>query len=137
MKLIEQYRRNRVVKGRGKPKMRLFEYITGVFDGSLETTDDDNSNDSNEMQYLLDNITAGSDELIEEAEEALEDGAIADNNDPGRAEGKKSKTKYNKNSSPGKGTGASKDSELDTSVDGSSKNGLKRQGSEDYKANTP
>jgi len=50
--LVERYRNSVLKYCRGKPSMRLYEYISRVFDGSLENTDDEDSNQSLEMQRL-------------------------------------------------------------------------------------
>lgn len=77
MKLIEQYRRKHVLKSISKkPKINLFEYIAGVFSGKFEDTDDDSSNQSNEMKQWSEGpdvtkedenwLELGSDEIMDE-----------------------------------------------------------------------
>lgn len=71
MKLIEQYKRNIVLKSSSKKSsITLFDYIIGVFTGRFDDTDNDSSNQSNEMAYLKDEghkeVEAGSDEIVDE-----------------------------------------------------------------------
>ena len=72
MKMIEQYRRNILKKHSRKPKVSLFDYIVGVFDGQFDDTDTD-SNQSNEMGHWEDqaDLWAGSDEIIEDSNTLL------------------------------------------------------------------
>ena len=79
MKLIEQYRRNIVLKSISKrPRASLFEYIVGVFSGKFDDTDNESSNQSNEMTHWDDDddelygpmvdkagVEMGSDEFVD------------------------------------------------------------------------
>ena len=83
MKMIEQYRRNFVLKSVSKkPKVSLFEYVVGVLSGRFDDTDDDSSNQSNELTHwkndglnegMGDNVGVemGSDEINEEPNKVL------------------------------------------------------------------
>lgn len=68
LKLIEQYRRNVLLKGRYKPDLKLFGYIRSVFDGGLDDTGSEDSNQSLEMQHLDTQWEAemGSEEFIDD-----------------------------------------------------------------------
>ncbi|KAK3580069.1 hypothetical protein CHS0354_001021, partial [Potamilus streckersoni] len=51
VKIIEEYRKNIILKSQGKPEMNIFEFILRIFDGSLENTDE-YSHSSYEMRFL-------------------------------------------------------------------------------------
>ena len=75
MKLIEQYRRNIVLRSHSKKsKISLFDYIVGVFNGQIDDTDNDSSsNQSNEMGHWEGeaDLWAGSDEIVDDSKTPL------------------------------------------------------------------
>lgn len=88
--LIAQYSKNVLSHThRGKPSMRLYEYLYRVFDGSLEDTDED-SNQSLEIQRMensqveeqtqetKDDFNLGSDEILENDANDTKNGESAD-----------------------------------------------------------
>ena len=110
--LIEQYRKNELLKKSkgGKPKRGLYEYMYAVYNASLDDTSEDSnhSNDSLEMQHWEDSGVTGSEEFVEPV----------------------MPSDWSKD-------GCGESDWLKEGSGGPPTKGLKRQASDDYKANTP
>ncbi|KAL5018027.1 hypothetical protein ScPMuIL_003749 [Solemya velum] len=78
LKLIEQYRANKIIFHVHKPKMNLFQYIVAVFDGTMESSDEEEDFGSMEMQQI-DEVEASS---VQEACVELDWGDVGDSVTP-------------------------------------------------------